>query len=248
MPLPESANETPELEFIEAAPPAAAAPSSQPNFEDEIETEDESEEEEIEADDISLTELRDEIAAANAESRRNARRTADVLKQFGGMLTAMSGTLEDLHKTARTTATQATAAAAVESASGSLQRDHALGLIELADRFNRITAAFTRPPAATTSWLPSARKSLTAWQEAWSTQEDAFSILRMHLDDMLRKAGLERLAVAGQPFDPAFMTAVEATADATVPDHTVLAEILPGWRQGATGLILRPAQVRVSRR
>ena len=79
-------------------------------------------------------------------------------------------------------------------------------------------------------------------------QADALGILGSHLEVLLARAGLRRLAAVGEPFDPATMTAVESAVDAGKPDHTVLAELLPGWCHAATGELLRPAQVRVSRR
>jgi hypothetical protein len=35
--------------------------------------------------------------------------------------------------------------------------------------------------------------------------------------------------------------------DPSVADHTVLTELLPGWRETGTGRMVRPASVRVSR-
>ena len=209
------------------------------------EYEEEAEEEEPEAEDISLTELRDEIAAATMENRRNTKRMFEVLKQFGGVLDAMSGTVSNLHENVRTTATAPVNTASAEA--GVLTRQQALGLIEMADRLSRLRAAFDRPPAAATSWLPSARTALATWEAAWKTQKDALDILLMHLQAQLKLAGLEHQPVLGEIFDPATMSAVETAEDATVADHTVLAELLPGWRRAAGGEVLRPAQVRVSR-
>ena len=52
--------------------------------------------------------------------------------------------------------------------------------------------------------------------------------------------------VVGKPFDPNTMTALDSAVDPRLPDHTVLAEMLPGWQHDG-GQLLRPAQVRVSR-
>jgi hypothetical protein len=210
---------------------------------DTAETEDTEIEEETE-DDISLTELRDELAASTSENRRTARRTFEVLKQFGSVLDAMSATVNDLHRSARATPPPVS----VSEKDGPLPRAHLIGLIELADRLQRLDAAFQRCPAATTSWLPTAKRALTAWEAAWSTQSQAFSILTLHVEGLLKNAGMERMSVTAQPFDPARMTAVETTQDSTRPDHTVLAELLTGWQSSTTGEVIRPAQVRVSRR
>lgn len=229
---PESDNDQDELDFeLRHASP------------DTAETEDSEIEEEVE-DDISLAELRDELAASTSENRRTARRTFEVLKQFGTVLDAMSATVNDLHRSARATPPPV----AVSDKDGPLPRAHLLGLIELADRLQRLDAAFQRRPATTTSWLPAAKRALTTWDAAWSTQGQAFSILSLHVEGLLKNAGLERMSVTAQPFDPARMTAVETTQDGTQPDHTVLAELLPGWQRSTTAEVIRPAQVRVSRR
>jgi molecular chaperone GrpE len=58
--------------------------------------------------------------------------------------------------------------------------------------------------------------------------------------------GAERLAVAGQPFDPRFAEAVDTVAVADVAqDGLVLQEIRSGYRIGER--VLRPARVRVGR-
>jgi hypothetical protein len=59
---------------------------------------------------------------------------------------------------------------------------------------------------------------------------------------------LERIPAAGTAFDPATMTAVEVQTDASLPDYTVLAELLSGWRLAPHGRVIRTAHVKVSRR
>ena len=219
-----------------AAPPAADA--------DEASRDSYYGEEEEEAADepgITLHQLHEELIATTTEARRGNRRTLDVLKNFGAMLDALSATVNDTHKTVRALPT-----ALRPAENGELAREWALALVEMADRLGRVAAGFDRPPA-TTSWWPGARKGAAAWREAWAMQADALGILRSHLDALLKRAALVRLEVVGQPFDPATMTAVESEVDPNQPDHTVLAEILPGWQYGPARQLLRPAQVRVSR-
>lgn len=189
---------------------------------------------------ITLESVHEELMASTSEARRGNRRTLDVLKNFGSVLDSLSAMVEDTRKAVRTTGTAA-------STDDSLPREWALSLVEIADRIARIADGFSRPPATSPGWWPGARKRHADWTEAWAMQADALSILRSHLDSLLSRAGLERLRTLGQPFDPAIMTAVESTPDSSKPDHTVLAELLPGWRRTATNDLLRPAQVRVSR-
>ena len=191
---------------------------------------------------ITLHDLHEELAANSTETRRGTRRMLDVLKNFGSVLDALSATVNDSHKAIRSLPT----AANRQSEGSELPREWALALVELADRVERVTDGFARPPAARASWWPGARKSLAAWREAWAMQADALGILRSHLGVLLQRACLKRLDVVGKPFDPNTMTALESAVDPSLPDHTVLAEMLPGW-QHADGQLLRPAQVRVSR-
>jgi hypothetical protein len=193
---------------------------------------------------ITLAALHGELIASTEETRRGNRRVLEVLKNFGGLLDALSATSNDTHKAVRALPA---IASATPSAGDGLPHGWALPLVELADRIDRVAHGFTRPPAARLPWWPGARRQATAWREAWEMQADAVAILRSHLAATMQRANLERLDVLGRPFDPNTMTAVESTVDPEKPDHTVLAEILPGWRNTGSGQLVRPAQVRVSR-
>ncbi len=191
-----------------------------------------------------LTELRGELAAAGAESRRTARRQMEVLKEFGAAIDAVGRMVRDLHTAAREPVTKSPAPSSVsrEGAEALL-----LPLIEMADRLARAADAFRAPPAAAGSWWPGERRATAPWRSAWASQKDGLFILLSQMDTLLARAGLERLPAAGRLFDPSCMTAVEVVTDATLPDHTVVEELLGGWRSAATGRLVRSAQVRVSR-
>jgi len=184
----------------------------------------------------ALAGIRDELAAASTENRRNTRRIFDALKQFGGVLDALSAAVNDIHSTTRAQA-QAPARPA----------DNLPDLIELADRVDRIAAAFAREPAPAISWWPPTRRAIEAWRADRERLADSFGILSTHVRALLKNAGLERISCEGELFDPSCMHADEAVIDTFVDDHTVLAEILPGWRETAGGRVVRPAHVRVSR-
>ncbi len=192
---------------------------------------------------ITLQGLHEELIATTAEARRGNRRVLEVLKNFGGVLDALSATSNDTHKAVR-----ALPAITATSTGDGLPQAWALPLVELADRLDRVAHGFARPPTSPEPWWPGARRKLAAWREAWEMQADAVAILRSHLAATLQRADLQRLEVLDCPFDPNTMTAVESTVDLEKPDHTVLAEILPGWRNSASGQLIRPAQVQVSRR
>jgi molecular chaperone GrpE (heat shock protein) len=183
--------------------------------------------------------LREDIAAEGTESRRTARRLLEVLKQLGGMIDALSLTTGSIHDLVR--ASQRPAPPEKE-ASQSLRP-----LVDLTDRIDRIAAAAARPPSLPSGWfLPKSRLE-SAWREDRGKLADSIDILSSHAHGMLKSAGLEKIPVVGCPFDPHCMEAQEITHDTSVPDHTVLEEISPGWRESATGNIIRPARVRVSR-
>jgi molecular chaperone GrpE (heat shock protein) len=224
--------------------PADTADQAPEQEEELAEEEDALEEEEEEEADYGPTaqDLRDDIAASAAETRRSTRRTMEVLKEFGTALGSMSLMLKDVHTTAR-----ATAAASSQPASDDLPKDWALALIDLHDRISRQAGAFQKSPGPTAAWWPGSKAALAPWAEAWSTQQAAVSILQGHLETLLTRAQLQRIPTAGLRFDPSTMSAVEARPDSSVPDHSVLTELLPGWRNQATNQILRPAQVCVAR-
>lgn len=215
-----------------------------PDYDPDTDGEEEIYEEEEETG-LSLETLHEELIATTTEARRGNRRMLDVLKNFGAVLDALSATANDTHKAVR--ALPLAAASQGAAADGSVPRDFAVMLVDLGDRLDRVIAGFARPPRGIRSWWPGARKSLAVWSEAWDMQADALAILRSHLEILLKQAGLERLEVVGKPFDPNTMSAIESAVDPEKPDHTVLAEILPGWRLADSGQLVRPAQVKVSR-
>jgi hypothetical protein len=182
--------------------------------------------------------LHEEIAASTAESRRNTRRVMDALKQVGEMLTAMSQTLSSLHEKARQQpqlSPPATDGCPIAA------------LIDLADRIDRISAAFERAPSVRKPWWPPARRAIEILQEDRRMLQDSFAILSSHVARMLAEAGAEKIPSLGRLFDPSCMNAIEVVPDPSQPDHTVIAELLPGWRQRSNNTILRPCHVRVSR-
>jgi molecular chaperone GrpE (heat shock protein) len=168
--------------------------------------------------------------SANAESRKGNRRTAEAFSKWTDVL----GHFESDLKSLREQWQRVSAAAPTEG----ISREHCLMLVELLDRLQRVARAFASPPAV--PWWG----GLGSWRQAWDGQRQAFDILLGHFESLLKKEGLVRIEVMGQPFDPAAMAAVAAQSDASRPDQTVLEEIAPGYR--LRGQLLRPAQVKVS--
>ena len=230
---PPSSAPAPAPEDPRAVPPAPApVPPAGENQDDVRDAEDAEETEEL------LSAIHEEVVAAAAENRRASRRVLEALKSMAGMIDSTSSLVEGLHATIRNQAAPAAAPRA--------ERSMLLSLVDLADRVARIHSALKDPMERKALW-PGTKKVLAAWQAERAQSREALWILATHLEKALAEAGVNRLQSAGKPFDPQTMTAVEAVSDDSQPDQTVLLEFLPGWQFSATGEILRPAQVRVSR-
>jgi molecular chaperone GrpE len=176
----------------------------------------------------------EELAAANAESRKSNRRTAEAISQWSDVLGRFESGLTPLRETVAQLA-------AVQPKEGQLSRGHCLMLVELLDRLQRLGRAFESPPAAKRWW----GGSTADWRKAWETQRQAFGIVVGHLAALLKQEGVTPFDTVGRPFDPSRMTAVAAEPDASRPPQTVSEEIAPGYLRGSD--LLRPAQVKVTR-
>lgn len=182
-------------------------------------------------DEPDLYSFYEQLAAANVETRKANRRTAEAFSQWGEALGRFAGDLDRLREvTSRLAATTET--------TESFPRAACLVLVELLDRLHRLAAAFNSPPPKV--WW----RNDTEWRRAWETQRQGLDILTDHFQDLLKKEGVERLAVAGQLFDPACMVAVATEPDSSRPHQTVVEEVAAGYRR--RGELLRAAQVKVT--
>jgi molecular chaperone GrpE len=75
--------------------------------------------------------------------------------------------------------------------------------------------------------------------------EDVVESVRLELLDVLDRREVRRMDTTGQPFDPAWHTAVREVAVDTVADRMVTAEIRAGYLVG--NQVLRPAEVEIGR-
>ncbi len=196
---------------------------------DEVPAEDLDESKDSEAPD--LYSFYEQLAASNAEARKGNRRTAEVLSQWGDILTRFDGDIRQLRQYFSQVPSTSEKAEA-------LPRAACLGLVEMLDRMRRLTAAFDIPPAK--SWWAKDR----ALRKAWETQQQGFDILVSHLESFLNKEGVARIEALGKPFDPAVMVAVATEPSPNHPHHTVLEEVAVGYHRH--GELLRAAQVKVS--
>lgn len=178
----------------------------------------------------------EQFAAANTETRKANRRTAEAISQWGDTLARFEQSLAPLRETTAQLA-------AAQPKDGQMSRPHCLLLVELLDRMHRLARAFQSPPPARRSWLGG---NDDGWRQAWKAQSQALDILVSHVEGWLKKEGVIRIDTAGQPFDPTRMVAVAAEPDATRPPHTVLEEVAAGYLRH--GELLRTAQVKVSQK
>ncbi len=179
----------------------------------------------------------EQFAAANAESRKSNRRTAEAISQWGETLLRFENSLTPLRETTAQLA-------AVQPKEGQMSRAHCLVLVEMLDRMHRLNRAFQSPPIAKKAWWGGGGDA--AWRKAWESQHQALDILVSHVEGLLKQEGVTRLDTTGQPFDPAVMMAVAAEPDATRPPQTVLEELAAGYRRH--GELLRAAHVKVTRK
>jgi len=71
-------------------------------------------------------------------------------------------------------------------------------------------------------------------------------LIERNLRGLIERAGFERIAAQGKPFDPREHEAIMTDPSGRQEDDTVTAVVRPGYRVG--GRVLRPAQVVVARR
>jgi len=81
--------------------------------------------------------------------------------------------------------------------------------------------------------------------EAIADAGHGLELLLLRVRRQMAEAGVERIDVVHQPFDPDSMRAVDTVVDASVPAGVVTEEVRPGYR--LQGAVVRPADVRVAR-
>ena len=191
---PQAAEETEELPEASAAALADWKDSLRRDFEAWLEALEEIPEINPDAADPGAHEAPDlysffeQLTLANVEARKNNRRTAEAFSQWGETLSKFDADLRLLREQlARQPATK----------EDILPRSWCLALIEIVDRLHRLAAAFASPPSK--SWWGSDAH----WGKAWQAQRQGFNILLGHVEALLKQAGLTRIAVLHEPFDPA---------------------------------------------
>jgi molecular chaperone GrpE (heat shock protein) len=177
----------------------------------------------------------EQLSAASVETRKANRRTAEAFSQWAETLARFESQLAPLRESTAQLA-------AVQPRENELPGAYCLVLAEFLDRMSRLAKAFESSPAKKSWW----GGTDADWRRAWEAQRQGFAILVSHFEELLKKEGLTRIEVVGQPFDPTVMAAVAVEQDSSRPAQTVLEEIAPGYRR--RGQLLRPAQVKVSAR
>ncbi len=179
----------------------------------------------------SLYDFHADLAALRNELRKGNRKTAETFSRFGDVLESMqadSGKLREF-----------LAAAAKPDKTGKISRNLALGLIDIADRLERLETAAELQ-------AESGLLALARAENRWRKQTEALEIVRQRLHDLLAHTGIQRIESTGQPFDPLWMKAVAGEQSPSSPAQTrliVAEELLAGYRMGED--CLRPAEVRL---
>ena len=177
----------------------------------------------------SLYDFHADLAALRNEQRKGNRKTAETFSRFGDVLESMqadSGKLREF-----------LVSAAKSDETGKISRNLVLGLIDIADRLDRLETAAQAKNGS--------RRLLTLVKDEtrWRKQTEALSIVRQRLEDVLASSGIQRIEVIGQPFDPLWMKAVAGEQTPAQNPRIVAEELLAGYRMGED--CLRPAEVRL---
>ncbi len=111
-------------------------------------------------------------------------------------------------------------------------------LTVIVERFERLHDKLRHPPRA--SFFTFRKR----WRTSWSSVEEGFSLVRMHLEEFLAAAGIHRIKTVGEQFDPHTMSAVAVEETDAVPPNHVVDEISPGFL--FNGSVLTTAAVKVA--
>lgn len=155
-----------------------------------------------------------QLCSLRTEVRRGTRRSQDVLTEF-------SETLADFNRMVRAV-NDRLAAASNPAPDDAGERAFRLAVVELFERFKRISTRLATPPKA--GWLAQRR-----WQTSWASLQEGFSILQEHFQDLLNHQGIVFLPCLGRPFDPHTMKAVAFTRDSHHAPETVVEELSGGY-------------------
>lgn len=185
----------------------------------------------------SLYAFFEELLSLRNEVRRGNRKVAETFGRFGDVLEGMrqdSGKLRERLGSGN------------GGTVGTVSRSLALALVDICDRVDRLEEAAVSQ--TDNRWLARLKA-----EGRWRKQAEAIGFLKGHLQPVLAAAGIHRIAVLGQAFDPLWMKALETDAPSE-PDSSnrsgslsaliVSEELLPGYRMGDQ--CLRPAEVRLS--
>jgi len=171
-----------------------------------------------------------ELATLRNEQKRGNRKFSDVLSNFTSLLENMR---DDREQAAQKSFDE------LKTSGEKVDRSLALGLIDLADRLDRILANAAQSPIKVKVGL----FGKTSIPSAWQKHCESLEILSHHFQPVLAAAGIERIATTGLCYNPSEMKAVSAPANENLGSLHVIRELLPGYHW--QGQCLRPAEVEV---
>jgi len=170
-----------------------------------------------------LTILKNEQKTASRKNNELLKELSDSLNDFSHIMTKLelcvSSPLKDQEKD---------------------ENNRQMTMIDLYTRLERLHSALASPPKV---GLFNAR---SRYRQSWQNLAQGFDIVCSHLEQLLKKQGIEKISTLGQEFDPQTMVAIATEKKAGVPENWVSAEVSPGF--SCNNQILKLAEVKIARK
>lgn len=173
------------------------------------------------------------LSVLQHDVHKEARRSREAFSRFGEVLSAFEQSLGAL-------SSRLSDSREMSIEPGALEKKMYKPLVMLLDRFKRLQSRLKTLPGPT--FFPGGRK----WLKSWKSLAEGFDIIHDHLESMLRKEGIVRLAAEGNPFDPSWMVALELQPSEVYEAGTVIEEVSGGYLYN--GNVLKYAEVIISKK
>lgn len=174
-----------------------------------------------------------ELCVLRNELRVGGRRNQEVLTRFGESLSDFHKIITDLQNRLYQMDKEKK-----ENESHS-RKPLFIPLIDVLERMERLKKRLLSPPRKTFF------KNDANWRNTWNGFKDGFDITYSYLDSLLKKEGITRIETVGNPFDPAYMTAIAIEHTEKYPINQVIEEIAPGFLY--KGEIIKFAEVKIAK-
>ncbi|MBN1980834.1 MAG: nucleotide exchange factor GrpE [Chitinivibrionales bacterium] len=160
------------------------------------------------SEEADLYSIYEQLLAVRMDQRKIAKKTHESLDHLQEVITTAA----------------AEGAAATSPGSGSCVSVNSQHLIELHQRFERLTSHLAVQPNERFSF---SQKGWKRWAESIT---DGFNLVHTHLNQLLHAARIQRIKTVGEQFDPYVMIAIERRHSPGAATGVVLEEISSGYR------------------